>query len=165
MKTFYLIRHAKSSWEDMDTKDIDRPLNKRGFRDAPFMAQLLKGKGVKIDRIISSPANRAYTTATYFAEALDIEKDKILVKKEIYEAYTDEMIALIKSLDDAWNSVLLFGHNPSFTSLANQFADTYIVNVPTCGVIRIDAPVNSWAEVTESNARVSEYYFPKQYFS
>ena len=82
MKKLFLVRHAKSSWADPSLADLDRPLNKRGLRDAPFMAKLLKGRGVQPDRILSSPANRAFTTASYFAEALDIPSKEIDIETE-----------------------------------------------------------------------------------
>ena len=92
MKTIYFIRHAKSSWADMSLRDIQRPLNARGLRDAPFMAKMLKGRGVQLDAIVSSPANRAFTTATYFAEAFGLKSADIIVKQDIYEAFTERCI-------------------------------------------------------------------------
>ncbi|MEO1514356.1 MAG: histidine phosphatase family protein [Bacteroidota bacterium] len=164
MKTVFFIRHAKSSWADASLSDIDRPLNKRGLRDAPFMSQLLKGKGVTVDKIISSPANRAYTTATYFADAFEIAKQDILVRREIYEAWTEDVLGLVRGLDQEWNSVLIFGHNPCFTSLANLFSSSYIPNVPTCGISQVVAEVDNWAELTENTGRLHAFYYPKQYF-
>ena len=165
MKTVYLIRHAKSSWEDMSLRDIDRPLNKRGFRDAPFMANLLKGKGAQPDALISSPANRAFTTATYFAKAFEVATEDIIVNESIYEAYGSDVVKIIRNLDDNLNTVCLFGHNPTFTSLANNFSKReYIPNVPTCGIVKIEATVNSWKSFSEENTQLADFYYPKQYF-
>ena len=136
MKIVYFVRHAKSSWEDMSLRDIDRPLNPRGKRDAPFMAKLLKGKGVKADAIISSPANRAFSTASVFAAELEVKKEDIRVKDQIYEAYTNDVLDVISNLEDDLETVLIFGHNPTFTSLANMFSKDYIPNVPTCGIAK-----------------------------
>ncbi len=163
MKTFYLIRHAKSSWEDPSLDDFDRPLNNRGLRDAPIMSQMLKGKRVKPDRILSSPANRAHTTSKYFAQALDIEESAIALHPEIYEAYPEQVIQLIRGLDDTLNTVLVFGHNPSFTSLANMFADDYIANVATCGIVCIESSTDKWSGIDRANTKVKEYLFPKLY--
>ena len=164
MKTIYLTRHAKSSWSDPSLRDFDRPLNKRGKRDAPFMANLIKGKGVQPDRIISSPANRAFTTATYFAQALGIEESEIEQRKEIYEAYPEELHNLVTSIDDSLNAVFLFGHNPGFTSYANRYATEYIPNMPTCSIVCLNSSATSWANIDPSNTVVTAFHFPKQYF-
>jgi len=165
MKTFYLVRHAKSSWEDMSLRDFDRPLNKRGLRDAPFMSKMLAGKGVKADAIVASPANRAYTTATYFAEAMGIKKKDIIKNKDIYEAYPETVMDIIEALDNEYETVLVFGHNPTFTSLANNFKeDGYLANLPTCGIVKIESKAKKWADVSVKNSELTEFHFPKQYF-
>ncbi|MEM9918035.1 MAG: histidine phosphatase family protein [Bacteroidota bacterium] len=164
MKTVFFIRHAKSSWADSSLSDIDRPLNDRGRRDAPFMSRMLVGRGVKVDKIISSPANRAFSTAAYFADAFAIDRREILVKREIYEAWGEEVISVIKSLKDDWQTVLIFGHNPCFTSLVNNYSKEYISNVPTCGIGRVDADVEKWSMFDEHSGRLSAFYYPKQYF-
>ncbi len=162
-KTVYFIRHAKSSWENPGMRDIDRPLNPRGLRDAPFMAKLLKGKGVEIDQIIASPANRAFTTATYFSEEYGIDKDKIIVDRSIYEAYPETVLDIVQALDNSLNTVLLFGHNPSFTSIANLFSMEYIANVPTCGIVKVEADIKEWSSFVEGIAMQTAFYYPKQF--
>ncbi len=164
MKTVFLIRHAKSSWSDSSLSDHDRPLNKRGFRDAPFMAKLLAGKENKPDAIISSTANRAKTTAGYFAEAFGIPVEEIVLTPEIYEAYTRDVLEIIQHLDNKLNVVLFFGHNPTFTSIANIFSQTYIPNLPTCGIVKIQAAINTWSEFNDTTAKQTAFYYPKQYF-
>jgi phosphohistidine phosphatase len=164
MKTLYLIRHAKSSWSDSSLRDKDRPLNSRGLRDAPFMAKMLKGRGVQADAIISSPANRAFTTATYFAKEMEIAKNDIIQEEDIYEAYTEEIHRIIHALPDQFETVLLFGHNPTFTSVANQFTGNYINNVPTCGVVQIESSVDKWINFKPGSANLTGFFYPKQYF-
>ena len=163
MKTIYFIRHAKSSWKDASLRDFDRPLNKRGLRDAPFMANLLKEKGIQPDAIVSSPANRAYTTATYFAKALNIEVDDIIKEEGIYEAYYTTVLTIIQKQSDQFNTLLVFGHNPAFTNLANSFTGNYIDNVPTCGIIEVAATINKWADLDEGNGKVVNFLYPKLY--
>ena len=164
MKTFYLIRHAKSSWEDMSLSDFDRPLNGRGLRDAPMMAKMLADKGVKPDAIVSSPANRAFTTATYFGKAMGFKKKEIIQEKDIYEAYPSTVLEIINDLDDDYKTVLVFGHNPTFTSLANEFKeDSFIANLPTCGIVRIDSTAKNWEDVSPDNSEVKAIYYPKQF--
>ena len=126
------------------------------------MAQLINGLGIKPDLLISSPANRAYTTARYFAEGLQLSPDTIQQEAEIYEAYPSTIMRIISGLPASASTVFLFGHNPTFTDVANTFTDTYIDNVPTCGVIHIESTANSWAELYEGNAQVKARYFPKE---
>lgn len=163
MKTIYFIRHAKSSWKDMSLSDFDRPLNKRGQRDAPFMANLLKEKGVQPDAIISSPANRAYTTASYFAKALDMDIGEIIKEAGIYEAYHTTVLSIIQKQSNQLDTLLVFGHNPAFTNLANFFTRNYIDNVPTCGITEISASIEKWADLNEETGKVVSFIYPKLY--
>ena len=164
MKTIYFVRHAKSSWKDPSLRDFDRPLNKRGFRDAPFMATLAKSKGARPGLIVSSPANRALTTATFFAKELGIEPDDIQQRPEIYEAFPDQVLAIVRSLPDEVGEVFVFGHNPTFTSLANQFTKDPIDNVPTCGIVRLVSTADEWQNLDTDNTRLTAFHYPKQYF-
>ncbi len=164
MKRLFIIRHAKSSWQDILLKDFDRPLNKRGNRDAPFMGKLLAGKEDKIDQLVASPANRAQTTAKIFADALGFDANNILFKKEIYEAHSSTLMDLVVNFEDQWESVAMFGHNPGFTNLANNFTKEYITNLPTCGIVKIVGLVDTWADFTPENASVRMIHYPKQYF-
>lgn len=163
MKTVYFIRHAKSSWSDMSLSDFDRPLNKRGKRDAPMMAQKLHEMGVRPDAIISSTANRAFTTATHFAKALGIAKSEIIKTPSIYEAYYKTVLEIVKNQTKAWNTILVFGHNPAFTTIANSFEGDYIDNVPTCGIVKVTAAIDDWLDFDEKTGTVSAFYYPKQF--
>ena len=165
MKTVYFVRHAKSSWKDATLRDIDRPLNDRGKRDAPFMAKLLRGQGLQPDKLISSPAKRALSTAKYFAEAFDISQKDILVVEDIYEAHPTEILQVVRNCQPEWNTVLVFGHNPTFTDVVNFFADQYILNVPTCGVARVELTVDDWSEFDKNTGKLTAFYYPKQYFN
>ena len=163
MKTVYLIRHAKSSWDYPALRDIERPLNKRGLRDAPFMARLLKKQGVQPDAIFSSPAVRALTTATFFKNELDLDGEDIFLRDEIYEAFPQSILHMIRTMPEHLDTVMLFGHNPTFTSVTNMFTDKHIGNVPTCGISHIEAEIENWSEFNEKNASLKAFYFPKQY--
>jgi phosphohistidine phosphatase len=165
MKTVFLVRHAKSSWKDASLDDIDRPLNKRGIRDAPFMAKLLKGRGVVPDRLFSSTAKRAQTTAEFFADQLEIPKSEIELREEIYEAFPEDLLDFIRTLPDNISTVLIFGHNPAFTTLANQFSQEYIANIPTCGIVRIESEADRWKQFSKKTGKLTAFYYPKQYFS
>lgn len=164
MKTWVIVRHAKSSWNDPNLADVDRPLNKRGNRDAPFMAALLHGKGYQPDMLLSSPAKRALSTAYYFAEEWGIDSEFVRIEEAIYEAYPEELVALAHQFDDQWNTVFTFGHNPTITDLINRYTSDHISNVPTCGVAIIRSKIDRWKDLSSRNSKLKEYFFPKQYF-
>ncbi len=164
MKTVYLVRHAKSSWEFANLRDIERPLNERGLRDAPFMAKLMAQKRVKPDALLSSPAVRALSTATFFKNEMGLKGSELKVVDDIYEASSRKIIQIIQELPDTYSSVMLFGHNPTFTYVANHFNDGHIDNMPTCSIVRIDSQAADWKDFDSENASVTEFYFPKKYF-
>jgi phosphohistidine phosphatase len=165
MKTLILVRHAKSSWNDSALSDIERPLNKRGLRDAPFMGKLLKETGIRVDRFISSPANRALTTAKFFAAAFGLhEESDVLIKDLIYHESSRSIMSYISTLDDKLAVAALFGHNPDFTSLASMLTNEYFDNVPTCGVVCIDFLAESWRDTGESLGTLRFYKYPKMFF-
>ena len=147
MKQLLLCRHAKSSWKDMTLIDRDRPLNKRGKKDAPEMGRRLAAQGIRPEMIVSSPAKRARKTAGQLAKALGFCKKNIIVHEKIYGASTDELLKIIQGFDDDIASVIMVGHNPETTIMANIFGDLDIDNVPTCGVVAYDFTVSSWQEI------------------
>ena len=164
MKTVYLVRHAKSSWDYHSLRDSERPLNNRGLRDAPFMAKMLVKKGVMPDAIISSPAVRAMTTATFFKNEFRLEGEDIWIRDEIYEAMSSTIVDFIQRLPERLDTVMIFGHNPTFTNVANMFTNKYIANMPTCSIARIDADIPNWMAFNDTNAKLVEFHYPKQYF-
>jgi len=165
MKTLILVRHAKSSWNDSRISDIERPLNKRGLRDAPFMGKLLKETGIVVDKFISSPAKRAFTTAGFFAAAFGLhDDDDILIKDLIYHESSRSIMSFIASLDDKWETVAMFGHNPDFTSLASMLTNEYIENVPTCGMVCIDFNADLWQDTGEALGKLRFFKYPKMFF-
>ncbi len=163
MKKIILIRHAKSSWDDPNLTDFERPLNKRGKRDAPFMGKLLKKEKIMPDLIISSPAVRAITTAQIISEELDYPKKKIVIEDCIYESGIKEIESIIQKLDNKLNTVFLFGHNPTFTSYANHLGDKFIDNVPTCGIVGIKLDIEKWKDVERGKGTVYLFEYPKKY--
>jgi phosphohistidine phosphatase len=163
MKTVYLIRHAKSSWDYPSLTDRARPLSNRGLRDAPFMAKMLSGKGVQPDAIFSSPAVRALTTATFFKNELDVAAEDFFLRDELYEVGAGEVLRFITMLPQDLDTVLIFGHNPTFTSVANWFTGNFIANIPTCGIVCVEADVQHWPHFEKPHAAVSAFYQPKQF--
>ena len=163
MKRLYLIRHAKSSWKNPDQSDIERPLNKRGQRDAPFMGKRLKKQNAKPDIIFSSPAKRASLTAEIIAKKIDYPEDKIAIKESLYATNLPNILNIIHHLEDSIREVMLFGHNPEFTSLANYLTNHYIENIPTCGIFCIDFDIELWKDIDEGTGRFVFFDFPKKH--
>ncbi|MBK8043102.1 MAG: histidine phosphatase family protein [Haliscomenobacter sp.] len=163
MKTVYFVRHAKSSWSNESLRDIDRPLNKRGLRDAPLMARILREKGVKPDLFLSSPAKRALTTAEIFAAGLDV--DAIRVEPQLYEAFPEDVLRVVQGVEDAVQTLFVFGHNPTFFVLANRFSKSELDNVPTCGIVCVEAHIDSWKDFREHTGRMTAFLYPKQFYS
>lgn len=126
------------------------------------MAQLIAKEGIVPDLMISSPAKRALTTAIFFAEAFDINADEIQRAPEIYEANPAVIHKIISELPESVNTVMLFGHNPTFTELADSFTDDFINNVPTCGVVKIMSSAETWPTYYEGNSKMTACFFPKE---
>ena len=164
MKILYLARHAKSDWSNQSIPDFARPLNKRGKRDAPFIGEVLKQKNVHPDLIISSPAKRAKKTAIAIAKKIDYPEKDILYLEEIYEASSSHLYKVINKLDDQFNSVMIFGHNPGLTLLNNQISDRYIDNIPTCGVVALEID-DIWGKISKNNCKYLYFEYPKLYFN
>ena len=163
MKNLFLTRHAKSSWGNPGLADIDRPLNERGKKAAPFMGKLIVDKGEKPDLLISSPANRAISTAKAFGGAMGLVENDIIIDRTIYGAGAQQLLELVQDQDDLYKSIMLFGHNPTFTSFVNLLTGNNIMNVVTCGVIRIDFEFSSWTNIDFGSGRLVYYEYPKKY--
>jgi|TARA_B100000745_G_scaffold230192_1_gene154451 phosphohistidine phosphatase len=163
LKNLYLTRHAKSSWGNPGLADIDRPLNSRGKKAAPSMGKLIMDKGEKPELLISSPANRAFSTAKVFASAMGLHETDVLIKDTIYGAGVHQLLNLVQDVDDLYNSIMLFGHNPTFTSFGNMVSGENIMNIVTCGVVRIDFEFSSWKNIDFNSGRMIYYEYPKKY--
>lgn len=163
MKTLYLIRHAKSSWKDGGLRDFERPLNKRGKRDAPEMGERLKENKVKADVIISSPAKRAYKTAKIIAKEIEYPVKKILKKDSVYLADVPTLIKVIRKISEKHHQAMLFGHNPGLTMLANfLISGEQVENIPTCGIFCVEFEIDSWKEVEQGMGKIRFFDYPKK---
>lgn len=161
MKTVILVRHAKSDWSDASLSDFERPLNERGKRDAPVMAQRLKDKKIKLDAIIASPAKRAAKTAKCFAEIFDIKKDKIDFKEKLYLAEPSTFYAVIENADNKHDCIAVFSHNFGITDFANMLTNTRIDNIPTCGVFAINVKADKWSDFKDAEKEFLFFDYPK----
>ena len=161
MKTLLLVRHAKSSWDEPGLGDFERPLNDRGKRDAPEMAQRLIKRKLQIDHFVSSPAKRAYKTAKIFAEAYEVKKEQIELKELLYLADPGEFSNTITSLDNSHKTVAIFSHNPGITEFANSLTNVKIDNMPTCSVFAVVSDVEEWKDFEQGNKRLLFFDYPK----
>lgn len=161
MKTLYLIRHAKSSWDDLSLDDSDRPLNERGERDAPRMGKRLKERNVVPDLMITSPAKRALSTCNKIAKILNYPKEAVKVEPKLYHASEDQFLRIVHSINNKHDTVLLFGHNPGLTDFVNKLTGGYIQNIPTCGVAACSFKTETWNEIGWKKATLEFFDFPK----
>jgi len=143
MRELFILRHAKSSWDDPTLADFDRPLNSRGKEDAPLMGKHLAKLGVKPDLIVSSPAKRAKKTAKIVAEQLGLKPEEIEFRDTIYEASAQSLLYLVCQ---SAKRVMLVGHNPGLTQLANILGDIVIENIPTTGIVGVAFQLSKWGE-------------------
>ena len=165
MKRLYLVRHAKSSWGNPELRDFDRPLNKRGKRDAPFMGKLIKEKGVKPDLIITSPARRALRTAEYFAEELSYPKEKIIRDENLYEAGVKDIVKVISDFGTDSETLMIFGHNPGLTDFCNSISDKFIDNIPTSAVVSLIPGTGQWSDINANTCNLEFFEYPKKYLN
>ena len=163
MKRSIFVRHAKSSWDNPSLRDIERPLNKRGLSDAPLMASRMKSYALPNTIIVSSPANRAYSTARYFAKEIQISFDDVLQIEDLYMASRWEVVKVVENLPDEVDCAFIFGHNPCQTSLINFFGADSVHNVPTCGAFVVDSDCEHWSDFIDTKPKIKAYYYPKMF--
>lgn len=161
MKSLILVRHAKSSWELTSVDDFERPLNDRGKHDAPEMAKRLIKKGISIDAFISSPAKRAKKTAQLFSNEFQHDREEIIYLPELYAAHSDVFRRVIKSINDSYNTIALFSHNPGITDFVNTLTEIRVDNVPTCGVFGVMINVDTWSDFEEAKKEYWFFDYPK----
>lgn len=162
MKTLYLVRHAKAGWHDPAQADFDRTLTKRGHRQAEEMSERLRKKGVTPDRLVSSPARRALETAEIFADTLGIERREIVQKIEIYEGGIDKLAAVVRSLANEENTVMLFGHNPAISHFVQSLTGKPADAMDTCGIAKIELHCDNWRDTAEGSGTLAWYKYPEQ---
>lgn len=162
MKTLYLLRHAKSSWDDPDLKDFERPLAKRGINDISIMAARFQGRGKQLACIICSPAVRAKTTAKIFAKEIGFPSDEIGSNPELYFAGASMFLKAASLLDYNCDLAMLVGHNPAITEFVNGMVNRNISNIPTCGLVELNIPIDCWSEIEFAKAELIDFDFPKK---
>lgn len=160
MKQLLIIRHAKSSWAVAGQDDFDRPLNDRGMRDAPVMAQRLLDRGIDIDAFIASPAKRALTTANLFVEKFNA-KGKLKTVQKLYHAQPPVFYATIADIPGDIETAAVFSHNPGITAFANELTSTRIDDMPTCAVFAVQADIDHWKDFADAKKTFWFFDYPK----
>ena len=162
MKRLTLVRHAKSDWSLPGQVDWDRPLNKRGQRDAPEMARRLRSRKLKPDLMISSPAVRALSTASVMARELKVAATQLRQDERLYLASPPDLLAVVRELGGDAKHLMVFGHNPGITEFANQLSTgERIDNLPTCGVFTALFEVADWGDLGWQSGQEAEFDYPK----
>ena len=162
MKNVYLLRHAKSSWADGSLSDRQRPLNERGLRDAPAMGERFAAREESLQRVLSSPAERAHTTARLFCEACGFPPDDIVIEPDLYFSGSGSIVDLLLAQDDSVQSLMLVFHNPDITYFANSIDyDVRFDNIPTCGLVKLVSDIAQWRDWTADDSDVEYFDYPK----
>lgn len=162
VKQLIILRHAKSGWKNGALGDVDRPLSARGDRDAPRMGKRLLSRHARPDLLLASHARRAQRTAKLVARALGIRPELIKTEESLYLAEPAAVLAVVARQDDAYSCLLVVGHNPGLTDLANRLLpDLALDNLPTAGVVAIDFAATNWQDVGGAPAKLAYYDYPK----
>ncbi len=156
-----LLRHAKSSWDTPGHADHDRPLNKRGKRDAPIMGKRLLERGARPSLILSSTAKRARETAKLVAAEINYPREFIQSEAALYLATPEKILSVIATQDDNFHDLLVIGHNPGMTELAAQLSGRPIGNLPTAGVVCVEFKLNDWSELGSKKGNLLYFDYPK----
>lgn len=161
MKKIYFIRHAKSSWKNIDLDDFDRGLNSRGKENAKFMANRLKKYAIMPDLIISSTAKRAKKTALQIAQTLNYEN--IEFEPKLYECTSKTFLQIIHQINDKINQAFIVAHNPTITEITELLSNTIIGNIPTCAIVCVSFDVKSFKEIGQTKGNLEFFDYPKKH--
>ena len=161
MKTLYIVRHAKSSWEYNGIEDIDRPLSKRGIKDAHLISKFLSEHIDKPDVFISCSANRALHTAVIFCDNLKYPLSNLYIRKQLYSFSDGYLVKTVHALDDNFDAAIIFSHDHGINTFVNKFGNKPIAHVPTCGVIGIQFEEKHWKNLKKGKTFMAE--FPKNH--
>ncbi len=162
MKTLTIVRHAKSSWDNPGLPDRERPLNKRGERDAPKMGKRMHDAGIRPSLIVSSPAARAWTTARIVAAELGYPLEFLQREKDLYLASLDRILDVIVAQDNGFNNLMIVGHNPGLTDFVNYLQPGLTSNLPTAGVVSVSINQDDWNLYERPQTELLLHDYPKK---
>jgi len=146
-KQLIIVRHGKSSWKYDKISDIDRHLKERGIHDAYTMAERVKEKAITPDLILSSPATRALHTAMIFTRTLNHPLEQVQLQDIFYQGNEQDVLDVIRHTSENVSTLMIFGHNPTFTDLANLFLTGELDNLPTAGMAFLELEAARWQEI------------------
>ncbi len=161
MKKLIITRHGKAAWSDYE-HDYQRKLTKKGEKRNALLGDFLKERQVFPDLIISSHARRALDTAKIVAAKLDYTLDKIQIDESIYGAYLDTLLNIIYAIDNQYDTVFLFGHNPTFTNLVNYFKAEKIPHLRTSGSYGVAFDVDRWEDIEHAHRQDLFFVVPRE---
>jgi phosphohistidine phosphatase len=164
MKHILLLRHAKSSWEDSSLDDFDRPLAKRGKKDAPIMGAFVKKTGYLPEQIYSSTAKRARQTTALFCKQAEIEDQAITWTDDFYYGSAFDYLEAIQNSPDDSDCIMLVGHNPKMEETASLLCsdnNSYTARMPTAALVCLEHPAVKWSQIREGTARIKWMVIPK----
>jgi len=161
MKEIYVLRHAKSSWDNSNLSDFDRPLADRGISDAKKMSNFLKDMNIKIDKVLCSNAIRAKETFDLTADGFNFEIDKATYLDKLYFGDTTTIIQDLKELDESLNNILIVGHNPTLHYLVEILTNESINRFTTCN-LAIISHNGEWVSLNSQQCSLKSLIRPKE---
>jgi phosphohistidine phosphatase len=162
LKTLTIVRHAKSSWDEPGLSDRERPLNKRGKRDAPVMGKRIVDAGIRPSLILSSPATRAWTTAQVIAKQLSYPAEFLQREQDLYLASLNDLLDVVVAQDEGFNSIMIVGHNPGLTDFVNYLLPGLTNNLPTAGVVSVTIDQDHWKLYEQPKTELVVHDYPKK---
>lgn len=162
MKTVILVRHAKAEGKDIGIPDFERSITKKGVADCRDMASRLKQLGRAADLFLSSPANRAIETAHAFADVLEYPVQKVMVKDVMYDGPAEPFLDIVRNLNDTYQSVMMFGHNPDFTEFARMLSAGFTDDLPKTAVFAVEFDIERWHQLSAGAGTVVLFDYPSR---
>jgi len=159
LKTLIIIRHSKSSWKDHSLSDFDRPLNKRGIKDAKKMSFELSEKIKKVDLLLSSSSKRTTQTSNYFLDSMNIRSN--IFSENLYHSSSSLIFDCILKINNKYNKTIIVGHNPGLTNIINKLTNLKLDNLPTSGIVIIVFDVDNWKNINYKSGLIEWIKFPK----
>lgn len=166
MKKLYLVRHAKSSWDDL-SDDFERDLNDKGKSDLKLIWKHLKDKKIHPDKVYSSPAKRSEKTCKSICEWIWYSFDKVKFEDDIYNfhmKWIEFYLKLITNFKDKHDEIMIFWHNEAWNQLTTNLLGTDIWNIPTLWVVCIKFDIDSWADILTKKGELEFFVYPKMYY-
>jgi phosphohistidine phosphatase len=161
MKTISILRHGKSSWEQLNLGDIDRPLLEKGITKTKKVCKSMIDKGLVPDCIITSPAARAMQTAHIVIEELKLSL-KPQISKKLYPGRIEEILKEISQFGKGVEHAMIVGHNPVFTDLVLHLCNDLKIDwLPTSGLVNLEFKVEDWQSIMEVKGKCVHYITPK----